>query len=59
MSQFPRLRPDLVIAEQTYRGEVSYVVKDEVTYKYFRFRAHFEPLELRHDRAVGPAIRCG
>jgi putative peptide zinc metalloprotease protein len=39
MSQHPRLRPDLVIVEQTYRGEVSYVVKDPATHKYFRFRA--------------------
>lgn len=39
MSQHPRLRPELVIVEQTYRGEVSYVVKDPATHKYFRFRA--------------------
>lgn len=39
MNPCPRLRPDLVIAEQVYRGEVSYVVKDPATHKYFRFRA--------------------
>ncbi|MEO8295689.1 MAG: HlyD family efflux transporter periplasmic adaptor subunit [Gemmatimonadota bacterium] len=39
MSQFPLLRPELAIAEQVYRGEVSYVVKDPATFKYFRFRA--------------------
>ena len=39
MNQFPRLRRDIVISEQIYRGEVSYVVKDPVSHKYFRFRA--------------------
>jgi putative peptide zinc metalloprotease protein len=34
----PRLRPDLVLVEQTYRGEQSYIVKDPATHKYFRFR---------------------
>lgn len=38
----PRLRRDLVIIEQTYRGEQSYVVKDPETHKYFRFR----PVEI-------------
>jgi putative peptide zinc metalloprotease protein len=36
------LRPDLVIVEQTYRGETSFVVKDREAQKYFRFR----PLEV-------------
>jgi putative peptide zinc metalloprotease protein len=36
-----RLRGDLVIVEQTYRGETSYVVKDRVAQKYYRFK----PLE--------------
>ena len=34
----PRLRPDLIIVEQTYRGEQSYIVKDPEAHKYFRFR---------------------
>jgi putative peptide zinc metalloprotease protein len=33
------LRRDLVIVEQTYRGETSYVVKNPGELKYFRFRA--------------------
>jgi hypothetical protein len=42
MSDRPRLRPDLVLVEQTYRGELSFIVKDPTTHKYFRFR----PLEV-------------
>jgi putative peptide zinc metalloprotease protein len=38
----PRLRADLVLVEQTYRGELSFIVKDPTTHKYFRFR----PLEV-------------
>jgi putative peptide zinc metalloprotease protein len=38
MSERPRLRPDLVLVEQTYRGEQSFIVKDPSTRKYFRFR---------------------
>jgi putative peptide zinc metalloprotease protein len=38
----PRLRDDLVIVEQTYRGEQTYIVKDPVSHKYFRFR----PIEV-------------
>ena len=34
----PRLRPDVTIVEQVFRGETSYVVKDPATHKYFRFR---------------------
>ena len=34
----PRLRPDLAIVEQVFRGETSFVVKDPATHKYFRFR---------------------
>src|SRR2546422_8475897 len=33
---------DLVMVEQHYRGERSYIVKDPATHKYFRFR----PLEM-------------
>lgn len=41
MNPTPRLRPDITIVAQTYRGEQSYIVKDPVSHKYFRFR----PLE--------------
>ena len=34
----PKLRRDLVLVEQTYRGEQSYIVKDPESRKYFRFR---------------------
>ncbi len=42
MSTLPRLRTDLVLVEQTYRGEQSFIVKDPATRKYFRFR----PVEI-------------
>jgi putative peptide zinc metalloprotease protein len=38
VSQAPKLRGDLTLVEQTYRGEQSYIVKDPKTRKYFRFR---------------------
>jgi putative peptide zinc metalloprotease protein len=38
----PKLRPDLVVVEQTYRGEQSFIVKDPQSRKYYRFR----PLEV-------------
>ena len=47
----PRLRSDLVLVEQTYRGELSYIVKDPTTHKYFRFR----PLEVAVMRALQQA----
>jgi biotin carboxyl carrier protein len=34
----PALRPGIRIIEQLYRGERSYVIKDPVSHKYFRFR---------------------
>ncbi|MDP3773780.1 MAG: hypothetical protein Q8Q85_05880 [Gemmatimonadales bacterium] len=34
----PRLRDDLTIVEQTYRGEQSFIVKEHATHKYFRFK---------------------
>ncbi len=43
MSGLPSLRGDLVLVEQTYRGEQSYIVKDPKSRKYFRFR----PVEIR------------
>jgi putative peptide zinc metalloprotease protein len=42
VSAAPRLRADLTIVEQTYRGEQSFILKDPKTRKYFRFR----PLEV-------------
>jgi hypothetical protein len=38
MSARPRLRRDLVVVEQVYRGEATFIVKDPLTLKYFRFR---------------------
>jgi putative peptide zinc metalloprotease protein len=38
MSDRPRLRQDLVVVEQSYRGEQSFIVKDPSTRKYYRFR---------------------
>ena len=38
----PRLRADLVVIAQRYRGEDTYIVKDPETHKYFRFR----PIEM-------------
>ncbi len=43
MSALAKLRSDLVLVEQTYRGEQSYIVKDPKSRKYFRFR----PLEIK------------
>jgi putative peptide zinc metalloprotease protein len=34
----PKLRQDLVLVEQSYRGEQSFIVKDPQSRKYFRFR---------------------
>lgn len=42
MSRQLQLRHDLAIVEQVYRGETSYVVKNPLDNKYFRFR----PLEV-------------
>jgi putative peptide zinc metalloprotease protein len=43
VSGAPKLRPDLTVVEQTYRGEQSFIVKDPKSRKYFRFR----PVEVR------------
>jgi putative peptide zinc metalloprotease protein len=55
VSAAPRLRPDLTVVEQTYRGEQSFIVKDPKSRKYFRFR----PVEARvlqqFDGARSPA----
>jgi putative peptide zinc metalloprotease protein len=48
MSERPRLRTDLVLVEQTYRGEQSFIVKDPSTRKYFRFR----PVEIAVMRSL-------
>ncbi len=37
MTRAPRLRDDLVLVEQTYRGERSYILKDPENHKYYRF----------------------
>ncbi|OLC08647.1 MAG: hypothetical protein AUH42_00995 [Gemmatimonadetes bacterium 13_1_40CM_70_11] len=37
-----KLRADLVVVEQRYRGEQTYIVKDPTTHKYFRIR----PVEI-------------
>jgi putative peptide zinc metalloprotease protein len=34
----PKLRADLILVEQTYRSEQSYIIKDPDSRKYFRFR---------------------
>jgi putative peptide zinc metalloprotease protein len=38
VSARPKLREDLVLVEQTYRGEQSFILKDPKSRKYFRFR---------------------
>jgi putative peptide zinc metalloprotease protein len=43
VSRCPKLRTDLVLVEQTYRGEQSFIIKDPESRKYFRFR----PVEIR------------
>jgi hypothetical protein len=48
VSDLARLRADLVLVEQTYRGELSYILKDPTTHKYFRFR----PVEVAVMRAI-------
>ena len=55
MNRKPRLRPDVAIVEQLYRGEVSYVVKDLETHKYFRFR----PVEVTVMRSLDGTRTCG
>ena len=48
MTERPRLRTDLILVEQTYRGEQSFIVKDPTTRKYFRFR----PVEVTVMRSL-------
>jgi biotin carboxyl carrier protein len=55
MNRTPRLRSDVAIVEQTYRGQLSYVVKDLESHKYFRFRA----VEVIVMRALDGARTCG
>ncbi len=43
MNLRPRLRSDLVLVEQTYRGEQSFILKDPQSRKYYRFR----PVEIK------------
>lgn len=42
MSRRVKLRPDLILVDQTYRGERSFIIKDPESRKYFRFR----PVEI-------------
>ena len=55
MSSGPKLREDLVLVEQTYRGEQSFIVKDPESRKYFRFR----PLEIRVMQSSGRPAHAG
>jgi len=55
MNPTPKLRSDVAIVEQVYRGEASFVVKDLETHKYFRFR----PLEVTVMRALDGVRTCG
>nr|MBA2627551.1 M50 family metallopeptidase [Gemmatimonadales bacterium] len=55
MTRTPRLRPDIVIVEQVYRGQLSYVVKDLETHNYFRFRE----LEITVMRSLNGERTCG
>jgi putative peptide zinc metalloprotease protein len=62
VSQAPKLRTDLTLVEQTYRGETSYIVKDPKSRKYFRFRPvevevirRFDGLHTAADVAAGLA----
>lgn len=55
MNRTPRLRPDIAIVEQTYRGQLSYVVKDLESQKYYRFRA----VEVTVMRALDGERTCG
>lgn len=55
MNPRPRLRSDVAIVEQVYRGEASYVVKDLESQKYFRFR----PVEITVIRALDGDRTCG
>jgi putative peptide zinc metalloprotease protein len=48
MNPRPKLRTDLVLVEQSYRGEQSFILKDPETRKYYRFR----PLEVRVMQAL-------
>jgi multidrug efflux pump subunit AcrA (membrane-fusion protein) len=48
LNSHPKLRLDLVLVEQTYRGEQSFIVKDPEARKYYRFG----PAEVRVMRAL-------
>ncbi len=55
MNATPKLRADVAIVEQLYRGETSFVVKDLETHKYFRFR----PVEVTVMRSLDGMRTCG
>lgn len=60
MSAPARLRKDLVIVEQRYRGAQSYIVKDPTTHKYFRFKL-LELLVMQQftGEATAPELAAG
>jgi hypothetical protein len=51
----PRLRPDITVVEQTYRGEQSFILKDPKARKYFRFRPVEVQVLQQFDGARSPA----
>ena len=63
MSGCAKLRPDLVLVEQTYRGEQSFIVKDPQSRKYFRFRSVeimvMQTLDGEHTPAEAAASLAG
>jgi putative peptide zinc metalloprotease protein len=60
VSDHPKLRSDLVLVEQTYRGEQSYIIKDPESRKYFRFRPVevmvMQQLDGEHTAAEAAAV---
>ncbi len=63
MIRCAKLRPDLVLVEQTYRGEQSYIVKDPQSRKYYRFRPVeimvMQTLDGKHTPAEAAAALAG
>ena len=63
MSSGAELRKDLVLVEQTYRGEQSFILKDPQSHKYFRFRPVeamvLQTLDGQHSAAEAAAVLAG
>ena len=63
MSIGPELRRDLVLVEQTYRGEQSFILKDPQSHKYFRFRPAealvLQTLDGQHSAVEAAAVLAG